>query len=263
MRTIFFSLLFLLAAGIAAAVQAPNVYTTESVTSIDEANVVLEDAHMAFERGDTRRAMELYRQVALGGFDTPAVWTNAGTAAYRSGEIGKAVLYYERALRMDPNYERARRSLDIVSPATNDVRDSFREEVIAAVFESTSPVIWVLFAEFFYLLVCVAIFRAFKAVDRDQRGHWIAVLAWCAVLGVLCAGLAFANYSFRKGSADAVVLEDRSITRSEPNPTATAQLELPAGTLLELTEAPRRGFVRFKMLDGRTGYIPVDDIEKI
>ncbi len=257
---LLFGLSFLFLAGSLASAQGTLL---EPVTDLESANERLEKAHLAFERGDTREAMELYVRVAQSGFVTPAVWSNAGTAAYRSGDRGRAVLYYKRALRLDPNYERARKSLEVISPATNQGDEGFQTQFIESVFETTSPSVWILFAEFFYILLWFAVARIVTTEDRDQRGHWGAILGWCLGLALLTGGVAWANHSYRAGSADAVVLENQTITRSEPNADSQAQLELPAGTVLELTESPQRGFVRFKMADGRTGYIPMDRVERI
>lgn len=231
--------------------------------SLEEANALLDEAHFAFERGDTREAMELYVRVATSGYSSPAVWTNAGTAAYRSGDVGRAVLYYHRALETDPTHTPARRSLAVVSPATNDGGASSGGELVEEVFTATSPGLFVLIGQVFLLGLSISLGAALATRSRERRGNWIAALCWSAALYAICLGLAFANYQFRHTDAEAVVLEDRAITRSEPREESTAQLELPAGTVLSLTGEPRRGFIGFRLADGRTGFISTDAIERI
>lgn len=253
---------------LAALLASPCLYAQSStaldpITDLDSANRRLEEAHMAFERGDTRDAMNLYVKVAQSGYATPSIWTNAGTAAYRSGDNGRAVLYYRRALQLDPSYDRALKSFEFVSPATNTAGETFRAEFLESIFRRTSPVFWVLLGEFFYILVCFSLVRMIVVRDRDRRGHWGAIFGWNTAFLLLAAAVAFGNYHYRQGGSNAVVIDDRTITRSEPHETGKAQLELPAGTVLELTDRPQRGFVRFKLADGRTGFIPMENIEKI
>lgn len=235
----------------------------QPVLTLAEANKVLDDAHMAFERGDTREAMEGYLRVANSSFGGAPAWFNAGTAAYRSGDVGRAVLYYKRALKIDPGYSRARSSFEFVSPATNQQEMGFAEEVLGAIFNRTSPGLWVLVAQGFFLLMCFAMARTIAARRRDDRGHWIAVLSWCGVFLLISGGIAWANHLYRVSGAEAVVVAEKAITRTEPREDATAQLELPPGTVLELTESPRRGFVRFRLVDGRAGFISTEKIERI
>ncbi len=233
------------------------------IKDLDSANKVLERGHYAFERGETREAMNMYVKVAQSGYGTASVWSNAGTAAYRTGEIGPAVLYYSRALRIDPGYERARSSLAFVSPATNDAGTGFFSQVVDTIFRNTTPAVWIIGAEIFFLLACLSLARTLAIADRDRRGHWIASLAWALVLCIACVGIGVMNQHFRAGGNKAVVLSEKTITRSEPRSDSTAQLELPAGTIVEMTEEPIRGFVRFKLADGRSGYIQTDQIERI
>lgn len=268
MRLLLFAFLLLFAASRAVALapappQPPGFSGMTSDLAAMPSDQRWQAAHAAFERGDFQEAQSLYTQLAHGGYAAPAVWFNAGTSAYRGGDVGRAVLYYHRALRLDPEYERARSSLAVISPATNEVRSSFGGEFLTGLFQWTRPLWWVLAAEIFFLAGCLAIARAIAASDRDQRHHWLAVLAWSLVLALVAGGGAWANFTVLKGNAEAVVVADKAVTRSEPRAEATAQLELPAGTVLDMTEEPSRGFVRVKLMDGRVGYISTDQIEAI
>lgn len=236
---------------------------SEAVTDLASANKVFEEGNHAFERGDAKTALDAYTKVAQAGFGNAQVWFNAGTAAYRSEDVGRAVLYYSRALRIDPGYDRARNSLAVVSPATNNLGDGFFSEVVGTVFRRTSPGVWILAAEVFFLLGCFSIARHFATANDDKRGGWVASIVWSFVFTLVCVGIGAANHHSRAGGSTAVVLKDNTITHSEPREDSTAQLELPAGTIVELTESPQRGFVRFKIADGQAGYIALDQIERI
>lgn len=235
----------------------------EGIKDLADAQDRMERAHLAFERGDSREALELYLAVARSRFANAGVWANAGTAAYRSGDTGRAVLFYSRALKMDPAYDFARNSLAVISPTTNDRDQGFGTELAGALFHRTTPGGWVIAAQIFFLFICLAIAKTLGARDRDARGHWGAILCWSAGLYALCLGVGIANYRFRIGPAGAVVVADKAISRSEPRTGATAQLELPAGTILTLTGDPTRGFVRFQLADGSDGFISTEEIERI
>lgn len=242
---------------------SPAQSAAEPISDLAAANKLLDEANTAYELGDARKAMDLYVRIAQAGYGTAPVWSNAGAAAYRSGEIGYAVLYYSRALRADAGYDRARASLAYISPATNDHDGGFLGVVVESVFQKTSPGFWVILAEVFLLGASLGLARVLAIADRDRRGVWYAVLGWSLVFCVATSAAAYANHRYRAGGDDAVVILDKAVTRSEPKEDSTAQLELPAGTILRMTEEPRRGFVRFKLADGRTGYIQTDQVERI
>lgn len=235
----------------------------EEVVDLRSANAALEAAHLAFERGDAGEAMELYLRVVEAGYPSASIWTNAGTAAWRAGRPGEAVLYYKRALRLDPTYSRALQSLEYVSPATNVSQESLRNNLLAALLRYTTPGQWFLAAQVLFLLGCIAIARSMASPNPDTRGHWVAILAWSLVFCLGAGAVGWINHSARMGGSEAVVMRDGATTRSEPREEATEQLELPAGTILEILESPRRGFVRVRGADGSTGFISTDSIARI
>ncbi len=235
----------------------------EAVGTLTTANLRWEEAHLAYQRGDTRKAMELYLLISKSPYATADTWTNAGTAAYRSGEVGKAVLFYLRALKLDPSDNLARQSLEVIEPATNEGGEAFAEALLSEVFKRVPTVVWVLVAQLLYLVLCYGFVRIIASRSRDDRGHWIAIFCWVGVFFVFTGAMAWASLSPGRSDADAVVIEDRAITRSEPSDESAAKLELPAGTVLELLEEPRSGFIRVQLRDGRSGYISTENIEKI
>lgn len=241
----------------------PDVLDDSSIDSLKAANAILEKGHMAFGRKDFAEAMRLYRRVALAGYETPSVWTNAGAAAYRNDDRGHAVLYFSRALRLDPSYDRALTSLEVVTPATNRVEENFAQIFLHSLFVSTRPGLWIGFAQFFVLIVWYALARIISVSDRDRRAHWFSVLAWSLAFMITSVALGWGNHRFREGGNTAVVIVHKAVTRSAPSMDSMAQLELPSGTIIELTEQPRSGFVRVKLKDGRAGYISTELIEKI
>ena len=237
--------------------------SAHAVGSLQEANETLEQAHLAFERGETERARELYLQVAQSAFAAPHVWFNAGTAAYRQDDPGRAVLYYARALQLDPGYDLARQSLEVASPATNRAGAGVFE-LFHQLLQRTNPLVWVLAGQLLFLALCYSAAKSLAASDPDRRGHWLAVLCWTAFF---TAAVIFAGWAAHQGRSlrgEAVVLQDNTVTRSEPSPSATAVLELPAGTLVRFREVqPRQGYIRVELLDGRGGFVPADSLERI
>ena len=47
------------------------------IKDLDSANKVLERGHYAFERGETREAMNMYVKVAQSGYGTASVWSDS------------------------------------------------------------------------------------------------------------------------------------------------------------------------------------------
>lgn len=234
-----------------------------AISSIEQANSIFAEANAAFEAGDAAKALEAYERLERSGFATARVLANAGTAAQRLGDTGRAVLYYRRALRADPGYSPALESLRVVSPKSNEAPASFLTTVFEAFFRSVPPWMLVALGQVTVLLLALTLYRVITAAGHDARGHWVAVSAYLGFGAIIAFGAAFASYQWRMGSGDVVVLAPDAITRSGPAETSKELMQLPPGTILDLIEEPRQGFVRVRAADGSTGFLPITAVERI
>lgn len=229
-----------------------------------EANQLFDSANDRFAKGEPEQALEIYQRLLRSGYDTPAVLGNAGTAAHRAGAVGMAVLYYKRALRADPNYDRAISSLRQIEPQSNKAPD---ESVLGTffrwLFRVTAPMLWIVAAELFLLTASFSLWMALHSGNPERRGHWLAVMTYTMIVCAVCGGLAFGNWRMRSGGDDAVILQDKTVARSAPTESSAELLLLPAGTVVTLTEEPQRGYVRVRLADGSAGYVAVKELERI
>lgn len=263
MRTILnraFALLLILAASLL----MPGKSSAQSpILTFEDTKKLFESSNAAFENEEWEKSLEGFERIARSGHGSPAVWGNAGAAAWRSGDTGKAVLYYRRALRADPGYDRALSSLKVIAPAASAEAPSFLSSMIEGLFTRTTPLFWIIVMDGFLLLVSWNIWRAFSTDNPDQRAHYLALMGYAMVTVAICGSVAYGNYQWRRGGNEAVVLKNGTSGRSAPADSAQEILVLPAGTTITLTEEPNRGFVRFRLPDGSAGYVSASAVEKI
>jgi tetratricopeptide (TPR) repeat protein len=65
-------------------------------------NTRFQEANAAYSRNDTATAIENYEKLLAEDGYTPAALYNLGNSYARAGKIGKAILNYERALKLNP-----------------------------------------------------------------------------------------------------------------------------------------------------------------
>ena len=123
---------------------------------------------------------------------------------------------------------------------------------------------WILAAELAFvgalIVLCVAGWRARTLADTAD---WFLRAAGLVVIAAVLAGLGAIATLSTSGKGDAVVMQDNVVTRMGPGERYLEHLSLPAGTLVELPEAPSDGWVRCRLLDGRTGYIRTETLERL
>ena len=121
-------------------------------------------------------AIDDYQQLEKQSGVSAEYYFNLGNAYYRSGKKGKAILCYERALRLNPRYEKAQANLDFVNMKIID-RPEPEENILAVGFRNVqnamSPTAWtvVAMAAFLLFIAGMAAYAASKsALQGMARG---------------------------------------------------------------------------------------------
>ncbi len=117
-----------------------------------------QQADSAYSAEMYSKAIELYNRSIAEEGRSGDIYYNLGNAYYRADKIGKAVISYERALRIDPTHEDARVNLDFVRSRIQD-RPEDDTVFLAAIHRSIVSAMganawaWTSFA-IFVLLIC-------------------------------------------------------------------------------------------------------------
>jgi hypothetical protein len=214
---------------------------------IDE---TLKRAETLATRGEAAAAIEIYRELVDRGLGSADIHYNLGTLYLESGELGRAALHLESALRDDPSHADARHNLDVLSSARRD-----EIEVIEPAFElvddvggALSPrVASLAFLVPFGLLLAALLLLAVvieprrrRRLQRVTRALTVVMLAGAAVLGVRVA---------YESVPRAVVIVDSTPARKAPAADAAVVLEAHAG-LSGSVVADDGDYSRLRLLNG-------------
>lgn len=88
-----------------------------SITAFGADNLRMGDA--AYNKKDFNDALHYYNS-ALGDGVSTELYYNIGNTQYRLGNLGQAIIAYERALKLDPSNDLARRNLEFVKTKITD-----------------------------------------------------------------------------------------------------------------------------------------------
>jgi hypothetical protein len=78
------------------------------------------EGNRLYQDGDYAGAVERYERIVEAGYDSGALRYNIGNAYFKLGDLGKAILNYERSLRLSPRDEDARANLELARSLTVD-----------------------------------------------------------------------------------------------------------------------------------------------
>jgi len=140
------------------------------------------EANSCYQQGLYEAALERYNAVIMHGRESAELYYNMGNAAYRANSIGHAILYYEKALKLDPAYEDAIHNLEFVSryraDAFEEVPVLFLSAWISGFVQLFPEHTWSILAMIFFLIIlCGLLFYLFSTRLAFKKAGFISGLA--------------------------------------------------------------------------------------
>ena len=224
----------------------------DSVDEIATAVAAFETAVSAYDAGDFSEAHTGFTSVAES-YLSVEVCSNAGSAAYRLGKNGEAVLWFRRALALNSQSVEARQNLRFLKRRLGFLQfDSGALGQYGGVFRTAVWRFW--FACFAGTSAICLVAAVFLRLSVAAKGRLIWVLIVAAILS-LVAGIGWwANSSERPILSIHVVVEADATALTAPNNSAGRVVLLPPGS--EVAYLERRGaWVYAEIPSGSRGWI--------
>ena len=83
-------------------------------------DALFDEANLLYQNGDYAGALDRYHQILDDGYESSAVYYNIGNAFFKSGELGLAIINYERAARLAPGNDDILANLELARSLTTD-----------------------------------------------------------------------------------------------------------------------------------------------
>lgn len=224
-------------------------------------------ANESYEQGDYAQAAADYEAISEMGLESPALYYNTANAYFQQGKLANAILYYERALKLDPSYSDAEYNLNYANSLISDKIDPVPEFFLKEWFRSISYMMdsdgW---AITFLILLAVTLslgltFLLARSVVWKRVGFYAGIVT----LVLMFSALAFSLWqkSDYEDSDKAIVMRALEV-RSTPSNEASQKVlfELNPGTKVEVLEI-RGSSMKISIADGRQGWVKTYDLEII
>lgn len=212
-------------------------------------------------------AAESYQKLVEAGVEAPQVYYNLGNAYYRKGRIGKAILNYERALRLDPRNEDVKHNLELAKLRTQDeitpLEPNFAVALWQSWFKLFQPNVWSVLSMLFIWLGAIFVFAIiflFRKFSYKLFGSILSVLMF--VFSVSAYFSASAHWNYRFETPVAILVETNAYVKSEPNIRSDDLFIIREGTRF-FVERSENDFTLIKLEDGKSGWLMNRYFEKI
>ena len=224
-------------------------------------------ANGAYAEGRWADAVKDYTMISDMGLESASLYCNTGDAFFKDGNVPMAILYYERALKLDPSYEDARYNLDLMNAAIQDRIDPVPEFILKVWAREVCYIMdsdaWaVCFLVFLALtFAMVLLFLLAPTAGGRRTGFFTGIVM--LMLAASSLGFSLWQKNDYMSADEAIVMRPVASVKSSPSSEAATDLFiLHEGAKVRILDEVGR-WKNIELADGRQGWLPSDDIEVI
>ena len=241
-------------------------HTEFAATKLSDDNVTKAQGDSAYMRNDYASAIQIYESLLTKG-EAAEIYYNLGNSYYKTDDIAKAILNYERALLLQPGNADVRANLEIARSKTIDqvvsVPDIFFVTWTKSLINCLSVDAWAKLgvAFFILLLVSFSLFFFSKQIVWKKSGFIAGIVFLIFV--VLSNVFASEQKTELMNRNNAIILSPSVTVRSTPSESGTCLFVLHEGHKIEIKDNSMREWKEIRLEDGKVGWVPASAIEVI
>lgn len=232
----------------------------------DAGAITKANADSAYARQQYQQAIKDYEELLHDGVSAE-LYYNLGNAYYRTDNITRAVLNYERALLLLPGDGDIRFNLQMARSKTIDKITPESEMFFVTWYHALVNIMsvdgWARTALVsFALAIVLALAYLFSARIWVRKVGFFGGLAFIAVF-ILANLFAYQQRQELVNRTGAIIISSAVPVKSTPSKSGTDLFILHEGTKVEITDGTMRGWKEIRVADGKEGWIETSKIEII
>jgi tetratricopeptide (TPR) repeat protein len=226
----------------------------------------VKQANYLYAKGDYSNAAKIYEKILAKDGIAPEIYFNLGNAYYKSNEIGRSILNYERALRLSPSFDDARFNLELAQlKVVDNIVPSptfFIGRWIQNLIKLLTSDQWLFISVGVFIFCFISIFLfIFSSVRLLRKMSFYFAIC---LFGISFFTLIFAG--IRKGQlinhSEAIVMTGVISVKSSPDKSGTDLFQLHEGAKVYV-KSTLGSWLEIKLANGGIGWVEQVNVEKI
>lgn len=236
-----------------------NIFASQELETFKQANTY-------YQNGDYNKALEGYQTILDNGYESSELYFNLGNTYYKLDLIGKSILNYERAKKLDPSNEDIVFNLKIVELRTVDKIDEipqfFLKEIGANLINSLSSDTWSILSilSFSFASLMLILFLFSSSSTFKKTSFLVATIS--VLIGLFTIISASNRATIEIEGNKAVIMNATAYVKSSPSEESTDLFILHEGTRCIIEDSVGEWF-KVKIADGNVGWVSQSAIERV
>ena len=225
-----------------------------------------EKANKAYMAGFYENAIAIYEDILIGGQAAPELYYNLGNAYFKNDEISKAILNYERALKLSPGNEDFRHNLLIANNKRIDKMDTLPEIFYIRWWNtlkyerSTNQWARLSLISFTLIFIFVALFLLSRRAFFKRMIFYTGLLI--LLIHIFSGILAWQTYTESSQKNTAIVFAPTLPVKSSPDESSIDLFVIHEGLKVQIIDKIG-DWNEIKIENGSKGWVKVETLERI
>ncbi|MEA3328965.1 MAG: tetratricopeptide repeat protein [Candidatus Omnitrophota bacterium] len=228
--------------------------------TLSQARAKFYHANTCYSEAEYDKAIKAYEEALSSGFESGNLYYNLGNSHFKKGEFGKAILNYQKAMRLIPrdsdlksNYKYAKSLIkgNVVEAKTQSCGIVFDRIFSLFTIDGLAFSLAVIFTG----ILLIILLTVYISSIRKYRIGALSVLIIIFTL--------FFMALFEKASAvgkEAIIIIQKADAKFEPFDSATAHFTLYEGAKVAIV-SPKDSWCKIERSDKKTGWVKKSDLE--
>jgi hypothetical protein len=224
-------------------------------------------ANLLYENGRYEEAIQVYQQLVDSDINNSVIFYNLGNAYFKQGDVGRAILNYERAARLTPRDADIRANLELARAKTIDRYETEEEPALTRLVTVARS--WFTLNETAVItlglwMVSVGLFLVYRNSRRhrlrEALQYGLIFVAFFLVGGIVSLG---SRLYVEANAPAAVIVVDEVAVVSGPGEQYIAEFTLHSGAKVSFLEQ-RNEWIRIALPgDQFQGWVPSEAVEAV
>ncbi len=239
-------------------------YIAFAITNISSQEDILNKAGKEYNNGNFDKSITLYDSLLQDGYYSPDLYYNLGNFYYKKNDLGKAVLYYEKALKYRPNDADIKHNLYLtrrkIDSEIVELPDFFLRRWWVRTSDFFGLGIWTFLSIFFALILAVIL--GLNWIKNYRFNGYLPIINTLLILFfILSLFASFRKYDVLYDNDKCILIQADSLFKA-PDNRSDLLYKLDPGEKLQLIDSINTWY-KIKLVNKETGWIGKTNCKKI
>lgn len=237
-----------------------------SVVHADENAIAVDKANKEYAKENYFNAIELYQKVYKNGYESAKLYFNIGNAYFKVNNFSSAILYYEKAKKLNPNDDNITYNIKIANTKIPDKIEAVPDIFFKRWWKNLSNIVsvdkWAILTIifFFVFFLLLGFYLILKSINLRKFTFWTASVFF--VFTILSFMLGSKQYSTIKNHNEAIVVSPNVTIKSSPNDNSIDLFVIHEGTKVQVLDTIN-DWSEISIANGSRGWMKITSFEKI